>query len=257
MDLILGACAGYPAAQIRHFAESLRRWYSGDVVLVTGYLPADTKALLRQFNIQQVEAEFSLPLSNIQVLRFMAYREILNARPQVDRVFLLDVRDMFFQANPFSMLPNAPLVAYLEEETLGNCGINRGWLEALYGPQRVAELSPRTVSCSGTTAGTRPGMLRYLELMCREIASAATRPLPPGWDQGVHNHLVHGELSDTVLVPNRTGAVQTLVHQKTFLFDRQGRTLNIDGSICPVLHQIDRFPQFLGLWGIPHAAVLG
>ncbi|MEA2737062.1 MAG: hypothetical protein QOH05_369, partial [Acetobacteraceae bacterium] len=163
----------------------------------------------------------------------------------------------FFQENPFSMLPNAPLVAYLEEQILGNCPINRGWLEARYGPQRVAELSPRTISCSGTTGGTRDGLLHYLDLMCREIAVAATRPLPAGWDQGVHNHLVYGELRDTVLVPNRTGAVQTLVHQKMFLFDRQGRLLNVDGSICPVLHQIDRCPLFLGLWGVPHASVLG
>ena len=86
--------------------------------------------------------------------------------------------------------------------------------------------------------------------MGREIYPRISGRLPLGADQGIHNHLVHGELSETILIPNRIGAVQTMHYQKTFLFDRLGRLLNDDGSVCPILHQIDRHPQFFSLWGI-------
>jgi hypothetical protein len=82
--------------------------------------------------------------------------------------------------------------------------------------------------------------------MCREIAEAEPKRLIGG-DQAIHNHLLSGELPEAVLVPNRTGAVQNLHHQKELIFDSQGRLLNIDGRICPVVHQIDRHPRFFPL----------
>ena len=108
-----------------------------------------------------------------------------------------------------------------------------------WAPERSAVPAPRAargMGCCAISNGWPRRSCSQLRGCCR---------CPAVWDQGVHNHLVYGELCDTVLVPNRTGAVQTLFHQKMFLFDREGRLLNIDGSICPVLHQIDRFPPFL------------
>lgn len=250
MDLILGACAGYPARRIRHFVESLRRWYDGEVVFVTAALPPDTTALLDSHGVGRVDIDLQPPFSAIQNLRFPAYRDILRARPEVRRAMMVDVRDIWFQANPFPALPDAPLVCFLEEREIIGCKSNRTWIQTLYGEARLREIGRRAISCSGTVAGTRDGLIHYLDLMTREIEAAAGKALPLGIDQGMHNHLLAGDLPDAVLVPNRTGAVQTLHYQTMFRFDREGRLLNEDGRICPVIHQFDRHPQFLGLLGI-------
>ena len=245
-DLILGACAGYAARQIWPFVESLRRWYAGEVIFVSAHLPPDAKKLLREHGITEVEIALDLPSANIQLQRYFGYREILQARPDIARALLVDVRDVIFQDQPFTLLPAAPLVAFLEDEKIGDCGFNTHWIETFYGPGRAAELASRTISCSGTTGGTRAGLLRYLGLMCRDIAAAAPKRLIGG-DQAVHNHLLNGEMPDAVLVPNRTGTVQSLHHQKELIFDSLGRLLNIDRRVCPVVHQIDRYPRFFPL----------
>ena len=246
-DMVLGACAGYPAQTIRPFVESLRRWYEGDVVLVSAHLPPDAKHLLRQHRIEEVEIALDHPCSNIQLRRYFTYREILQARPNIARAMLVDVRDVFFQDGPFVLLPDDPLIAFLEDEKIGNCAVNTRWIERIYGPDRAAQLAGCTISCSGTTAGTRAGLLRYLNSMCCEIDAVAPKRLIGG-DQGIHNHLLNGAFPEAVFVPNRTGAVQSLHYQKIFTFDSFGRILNRDRRVCPVVHQLDRYPQFFPLW---------
>jgi hypothetical protein len=247
MDVIFGACAGYPAQKIRPFVVSLRRWYRGEVVLVSAHLPPDAKNLLNAHQINEIEIELDQPCSNIKFQRYFAYREILRARPDISRAMLVDVRDVFFQGDPFLLLSEGSLVAFLEDETIGNCVFNTQWLETIYGHDRTVELASHTISCSGTTGGTRAGLLHYLDLMCREITAAAPKQMLSG-DQGIHNHLLYSELPEAVLVPNRTGAVQTLHHQKEFTFDSSGQLLNIDRRICPVVHQVDRYSQHFPLW---------
>lgn len=251
MNLLLGACAGYPAYRVRHFLESLRRWYDGEAAFVTASLPPDTKALLARHHVMEVPIEIPPPHTSIQSLRFPAYRDILLARPDVSRVFVSDVRDVWFQADPFPALPDGALIAFLEDRAIGACKFNRSWVATAYGAERLAEIGARPISCSGTVAGTRDGMLRYLDFMAREIARAGETGLQRGIDQGMHNHLLAGDLHDAVLVANRSGAVQTLHYQTEFCFDRGGRLVNRDGTVCPVIHQFDRFPHFAALLGIP------
>ncbi|MGG5823045.1 hypothetical protein [Falsiroseomonas sp. HW251] len=255
MDLILGACAGYPPHRIAHFAESLRRWYEGEVVFLTAALPPATQAMLSRHRITQLDIDVPPPLSDIQHRRYAAYADILRDRPAVRRVLMLDVRDVWFQADPFPMLPDAPLACFLEDQFIMHCGSNSAWIAARYGQARLAAIGGRPISCSGTVGGTREGVLRYLALMAREVGQSPPG-MPRGVDQGIHNHLLAGEIEDAVLVPNRTGLVQTLHYQQVFAFDRQGRMVNADGRVCPVIHQFDRFPQFFPLLGISHGSFM-
>jgi hypothetical protein len=249
MDLILGSCAAYQPGKVRPFLESLRRHYKGAVVMLTADLPQGTGEMLRRFRVAEVPVKIPPPAMTIQRLRYFAYEQIVRKNPNIERIFLTDVGDVFFQGDPFPMLPERGLAAFLEDSTIGACEYNAGWIRDAYGAARLDELADLPVSCSGTVAGDRAGVLRYLEAMCRELRAHQGKSF--GGDQGHHNHLIHGELADTTTrVENRTGAVQTLHHQQRFEFDRLGRLVNTDGRVCPVIHQFNRHPVFFPLLGI-------
>jgi hypothetical protein len=253
MNLILGSCAAYQPGKVRPFLESLRRHYTGAVVMLTADLPQGTGEMLRRFRVTEVPVKIPPPAMRIQRLRYFAYEQIVRKNPDIDRVFLTDVGDVVFQGDPFSMLPEAGLVSFLEDSTIGACRHNATWIRDAYGQNRLDELADQPVSCSGTVAGDRANMLRYLEAMCRELRAHQAKSF--GSDQGHHNHLIHGELAGiATLVENRAGAVQTLHHQQRFEFDRLGRLINRDGSVCPVIHQFNRHPVFFPLFGINPAA---
>lgn len=249
MDLILGTCVGYAPGRVRPFLESLRRHYASHAVVVTAHLPADTVEMLRRFRVTQVAVDVPLRTVMIQRLRHFAYQQIVRGNTAVDRILLTDVGDVLFQGDPFPMLPDGRLASFLEDSAIGTCRHNSAWIRDAYGPARLDELAGRPISCAGTVAGDRESVLRYLDLMCRDIRN--DRGSKPSFDQAHHNHLVYGELADIAIhVENRTGAVQTLHHQQRFEFDRLGRLINIDGRVCPVVHQFNRHPVFFPLFGI-------
>jgi hypothetical protein len=255
MDVIFGACAGYPAQKIRPFVVSLRRWYRGEVVLVSAHLPPDAKNLLNAHQINEIEIELDQPCSNIKFQRYFAYREILRARPDISRAMLVDVRDVFFQGDPFLLLSEGSLVAFLEDETIGNCVFNTQWLETIYGHDRTVELASHTISCSGTRGGTRAGLLHYLDLMCREITAAAPKQMLSG-DQGIQSstlqRIARGGLGAE---PDRRGTDLTPskgVHLRFIRAAVEHRSKNLSGGPPgrPLLSAFPALAQLAGRWRV-------
>jgi hypothetical protein len=176
----------------------------------------------------------------LQALRYEHYREIVaSAGASVDQVFLTDVRDVFFQRDPFDS-PVAGLEVYLEDPsiTLASEPRNRKWLRDLYGRAELRAIGDQVVSCSGTVAGSGDAILGYLDAMAEEIKQHR-RPLG-SHDQGVHNHLLRRGLLSATIVENGHGRVLTMGGMATFDRDAEGRVINADGTVPAVLHQYDR-----------------
>lgn len=186
-------------------------------------------------------------LSHILCARFLHSFRLLRspAAAQYDEIFLSDVRDVVFQADPFPYPINAPQCFALEDPsvTLGSEPHNRRWLGDIYGYGESNRLYNRPISCAGTTYGTRAGILEYLDAMTssiiRTLHSVAGRP---GYDQGLHNHLIAtGQFPHARLVPNGEGPVLTIQEM-----DPARIQLHTDGvrdqagRLIPVLHQYDR-----------------
>ena len=183
-------------------------------------------------------------LEGLQSLRYGLYLELLrDLGADADHVLLSDVRDVLFQADPFAT-PPAPLELFLEEPALTPAGeaLNRGWLADLYGPEEAGALAGLTVSCSGTVAGSREGVVDYLQEM-RSAIAWRRRPMGSR-DQAVHNRLLRrGSFTDATLVANGTGRVLTMGEMPAVERDGAGQVRNADGSVPPVLHQYDRHPE--------------
>jgi hypothetical protein len=186
-------------------------------------------------------------LMGVWCSRYFLYYDYLRARPNAyRRVMITDLKDVVFQRNPFEAELDSPLNCFLESRRylIGTCGINRRLVETAYGSEELARLAGEPISCSGVTIGSQAGMLEYLRLMTRSLMRL--RRQYGGLDQGVHNHLLHtGAIPGAKTVENDRGAVMTLgyVLPGEMVFDDEGRLLDCEGRIVPVLHQYDRHPE--------------
>lgn len=180
-------------------------------------------------------------LEGLQALRYLHYRRYLEALDsEPDAVLLTDLRDVFFQRDPFAEPPQG-LELYLEDDSvrIGQEAFNTRWIRNLYGRSGLVRLAGERASCSGTVVGTGSAVLDYLGEMSREIAECR-RPMG-SHDQGIHNALLRGgRFSGATVVPNGSGRVLTLGKMASYDSAPDGTVLNADGSVPAVLHQWDR-----------------
>jgi hypothetical protein len=194
---------------------------------------------------------FSPPWDRLQqanVLRWSLYRRYLaKHREEFDRVLMVDLRDVFFQRDPFEGVDPDLLRVHAEEGdiTVRQSEWNTLAMRRAFGEAGAARWGDLCVSCSGVVAGGIQPVLTYLEAFARLLPECA---MPDhGTDQAMHTRLVHGDLASLVQWQgNRQGdAVQLAgVHDLPSVpRDAAGRLLNDSGLPFAILHQFDRHPS--------------
>jgi hypothetical protein len=242
VDVVMGF-AGGPGyyKRTRYFVGSLRATgYTGDIILGTD--PDINEAWLDFFaaynvTIRHVKGqkcastnESALPNcveisgteASMNFARYYVFQEWLKDYSSNARVMISDVRDVYFQANPFenvalqeSITSGYDLLVF--EEGLADTSenftwthpdkwnFNRGWLLACWGEDALKQASAYAVSCSGVTMGTQTGIASYLQAMAAEMTersllrdeSNCPGSVDPecdcrtgGIDQGYHNFVL-------------------------------------------------------------------
>ena len=274
--LIMGLASRMPLAQIKPFFLSLEKaGYAGDVCLFINDLEREALDFLRDRRVnlvpfqraylrpkwsrladllipflkpaqrQRLREQFALTFLHPYTARFVCYQPYLAAcRPAYDHVMLADIRDIFFQRDPFAFAIPDGLSVFMEDArmTLGTCPNNAGWLRAAFGKRALRELGNKPISCSGTVIGTTAAMCDYLERMGRVLYAARSRETI---NQAAHNWIVHRQPPPALhCFDNDTGPVLTMHHLDPARLreDGQGRVLNTAGQIVNTLHQYDRHP---------------
>ena len=279
--VILGVLRNLEVDGIRPFFESLKATgYDGDVVMFCTKISAQTECYLTEQGVKIVPFAYwaiknhqpmlliwpfwrwvigLLPSFKAKTavaryvwflfyLRFLLYYEFLVANPNYERIMITDVRDVWFQRDPFAWMHGEEGLFCFEEilgRTIGNCSSNSELIREAVGPKRASLVSDCQVSCAGVTFGTRDAMLLYLHKFC-ELAFTAHRPkTSTGSDQGVHNWIVHRETIPGLRLLNNEGPVNTmgLYQNEAIRTDGLGHVVNAVGEVQSVLHQYDRFPQ--------------
>jgi hypothetical protein len=248
-QLILGCAYGYGGEDLRPFAHSLRKYYQGDVVFVVADVDPELEKFCEDYGIiaYTLEEPLTTP-SDVQTLRYRIYRDIITEHfESADHILITDVRDVIFQADPFGEELIAPIQFFIEPELFKNCSANAPWIQGLYGKQGFDLVADEYVLCSGTSMGSRQGMLDYCTAMDDEVLRFAEigRPVRGGEDQPIHNYLVYSRVfPNYVSFHNGRGAISTMHHQKEFRVSREGCLLNDNGKPTPVIHQWDRTGAF-------------
>jgi len=275
-DFVLCFLHGYRYAQIAHFFRSLEESApAARVAVFSQNLPKETVVELQLRGVEVIDCQrwrvvgmrnswerfwpwarflcCTLPTRNLRaafaaafvepmVRRFLHYRKWLQSRHGVRRVAMVDVRDVFFQEDPFAMLRDSEDCLFFEEASrMRDCSLNCRWINQLYGEGAWQPYGDEKVLCAGTIVGTRAGLLRYLDVFVDGLA--ASRTFEAGTDQGIMNHIVRtGKLSNASVRRNGDGVWTGRTDGDTARIDEQGRVVLPDGSPVAVVHQFDRDP---------------
>ena len=288
-NIILGMATGssYTFDKLVPFCKSARlSGFNGAIYIglskLTGHKERKRKKMFQKFNITGVY------LNGLRgnewgqsICRYHAYLKlILHFSSENGFILVSDVRDVFFQADPFTSAPfgaanflnsSTKLLLFSEglnditerRATLRSVKLNFRWIVNIYGYDKAKIIGDNDVLCSGTTIGTKSGMLYYTRAMLYEAYRCLRRNVKKrdgkrghvcsgGADQGFHNYLFwNNMLNASIALLNAGGPVYTI----GIFRGKPVRSLNFDrnsiGDVIspakrgvqhpvPIIHQWDR-----------------
>lgn len=252
-NLIIGGFTNYGINQLKPWVLSAKEngGENTDVVLVYGNASDETLDWLQE---QGVVLCPMIGVQNvpIHVLRFLSIYEYLRNHWQgYDFVITTDVKDVYFQADPFKFLNSRKLVIASEalkykDEPWGNENLMQA-----YGPYVYEHFKDNEIFNVGTFGGES----EYVKDMVFNIfTNAINRPIPI-CDQAVFNVLINtqpfkgvvtktiqwaAELG-TIMDPSKINSFRpNLLHpEPTF----ENGVVKLDGTTYPIVHQYDRVPE--------------
>jgi len=259
VPLVLGLAAGYHAGDVRPFLRSLGAvGFAGECVLFVSPTTRGTDEMQR-LGARIVPFERPAAMAHVpcNAWRYFLYLDFLRAESaRHERILLTDVRDVIFQRDPFALSWENGLHVMLEDARMrvADCAYMVRWTLGHLGRGALAAMADRPISCSGTTFGDRESVLAYLERLTARLLPFAPGPGMAGFDQAVHNYLLHtGGLPGANLHENGRVVLTLGYVEGEPKTDADGAVLAADGRPVPMVHQYDRKPalfrQIRERWG--------
>jgi len=210
----------------RYFAYRNVTYRVVEMINSTQCISNRTKDLLSAIHDEKCVKEY--PDLKARWARYPILRDMLQKCKECSGpVLYVDVRDTFFQRDPFGSgsPPIKGLHVYQEHK---NHSTTHWFVSRPLQQCKGIRYNERNL-CSGSTVGTKPAMLSYLEIMFEELKAWAKMPNCTFSDQPVHNYLYYsGQLPFATSIENqRGGIVNTVFHTARFIVarhtDRMGK----------------------------------
>jgi hypothetical protein len=253
-NLIIGGFTNYGINQLKPWVLSAKEiaGINNEVVLVVGNATQETIEWLKGQYItvvpmMQVEG---IP---IHVLRFLSIYEYLHKNwTKYDYVVTTDVKDVYFQTDPFKFLVDRKLVIASEglkykDEPWGNENLYQA-----YGPYVYDQFKENEIF----NVGTFGGQSEYVKDMVFHIfTNAINRPIPI-CDQAVFNVLINTQPFKDIVTETDSWAAElgTIMDpskieqfRPNLIFSEpvfeNGLLKDCTGFTYPIVHQYDRVPD--------------
>jgi hypothetical protein len=252
-NLIIGGFTNYGINQLKPWVLSAKEVADkDDVVLVYGNATEETLDWLVEQGVNVIPM---LQVQNvpIHVLRFLSiYNYLVNHWQDYEYVVTTDVKDVYFQSNPFNRIVGCKLVIATEglkykDEPWGNENLYQA-----YGPYVYEQFKDNEIF----NVGTFGGQSEYVKDMVFHIfTNGINRPIPIV-DQAVFNVLINTQpFKDIVTKTNRwaceAGTVadpsKILQFRPNLLCDEptvKNGLVYYGDRLFPIVHQYDRVPEW-------------
>jgi hypothetical protein len=252
-NLIIGGFTNYNANQLKPWVISAKEVAGdNDVVLVYGNASDETLDWLVEQGVQVVPmlAVEGIP---VHVLRFLSIYEYLHQTwKEYDYVVTTDVKDVYFQTDPFKFLVGRKLVIASEglkykDEPWGNQNLYQA-----YGPYVYEQFKDNEIF----NVGTFGGQSEYVKDMVFHIfTNGINRPIPIV-DQAVFNVLINTQpFKDVVTKTTQWAAELGTIMDPSKIeqfrpnltivepFFEDGILKDYTDKVFPIVHQYDRVPE--------------
>ena len=251
-NLIIGGFTNYNSNQLKPWVLSAKvHAGDNDVVLVYGNASDET------LNWLESQGVILVPMLQVQgipihVLRFLSIHNFLvNHWKKYDYVVTTDVKDVYFQTDPFKFLVDRKLVIASEglkykDEPWGNENLHQAYGQYVYEEFKNNEIF---------NVGTFGGKSEYVKDMVFHIfTNGVNRPIPIV-DQAVFNVLINTQPFKDIVTKTTQWAAElgTIMDpskidgfRPNLLFPEpvceDGLLKDWTGQIFPIVHQYDRVP---------------
>lgn len=252
-NLIIGGFTNYGINQLKPWVISAKEVAgASDVVLVYGNATQETLDWLRSQGVILFPM-LVVPNIPIHVLRFLSIYEYLeNNWFDYNYVVTTDVKDVYFQADPFTFLNGRKIVIASEglrykDEPWGNENLHQAYGQYVYDKFKNNEIF---------NVGTFGGKSEYVKDMVFHIfTNGINRPIPIV-DQAVFNVLINTQPFKDVIQKTTQWAAElgTIMDpskidqfRPNLLFPEpvfeNGLLKDWTGQTFPIVHQYDRVPE--------------
>ena len=244
----------------RLWAGSLRRVYSGDVVVFAGPREGFAKVTLDYARSQRINVHLDTRIVSMMTDRFLLYTSVCN---HYRWCLAVDFRDTLFQGDPFAQIESvakgAQLIVFqeLSDVTIAAEPYNRMWINHCWGASTLARIGHEQPVCGGAIMATPVGMQSLKDAFCSSLWATVGGRTHVCNDQGMLNVLAYGDASahgnipwmvqrrNESMIVEHIGSVSDLAR---YQHPHLGFVLNSRGSVAAVVHQYDRFNP-LKVWG--------
>lgn len=261
-NVIIGAIKNYKWKDVEPFVISLKKTgYTGDIIFFANNNDEETIQTLEGHGVTlipfeekypYVEKQYQIDMGilpsiysrNLHVfsMRYIPYYLYLkNCGKIYQNIMVTDVRDVYFQKDPFDFEINNSLCCFLESEEwpIKKSLFNYQEIKIAFGDEEAKKIEDKLISCCGTTIGPQQYIVSYLEKMIELILKGNGDIL---LDQGTHNYIVWNNLikAPIVFFKNHEGPIFTAGYEKKIYKNKQGDIVDRNGNIVNIVHQYDR-----------------
>jgi len=166
----------YGVEQIKNFVMSFRKFNNTDDIILV-YNPDQSSRIekfCQEFNVKLVGFEpYDQFPAHVVTSRFLKYRDILADNQQYKHILLSDIRDVFFQGDPFANLPDDDYLYAFTEDPAITIDIEEhhiNMVNQLFGAEELQRFAGKKIICSGTILGTNKKLSVWLDVFAQYLS---------------------------------------------------------------------------------------
>jgi hypothetical protein len=258
-NLVIAAAMNYGVEQIKNFILSFRKFnQEDDIVLIYNLSQASRiQEFVDKHNVKLIDfGSYNQFPIHVVSSRFLKYYDIVKEMDNYKSYLLADLRDVFFQSNPFEKLPSEKYLFMFTEDPAVTLDIEEHhtrMMSRLFGPDELVKFKEKKIICSGTILGTRNEMMTFLNMFAIYLSKVQKKSPHICWemllDQVITNHICHVEsVGDFMQIKDNGDIVGTIGHCITHPnhsgdMKLDGDVIYLDGKVPAIIHQYDRSPE--------------